>query len=149
MKSYSQSQNKIFLKKQIGSRIMTNWTEVKTQTDADSFMKMVNNFHDFYLKEVHIVNPRFMGSPTNAILSFQNTWGESEAFELFFEDVTRINLVPSSANFDSIIMRSLLRLENGSTTWCEDADLWNGKGTNDALTWITAHKLSWRTGSCL
>jgi hypothetical protein len=141
--SESEKQN---LEKNIWELSMTDWTEIKTQNDADSFMKRVNHFHDFYLKNVHIINPRFMGTPTSGSFFFQNTWGGVEAFELFFEEVTRINFIPSPPNFDSLIMRSILRIDNKSIMWCEDSDLWNTGGDNERLTWVTAHKLSWKPG---
>jgi hypothetical protein len=83
------------------------WEEIKTQADANALMEVFGNFHDSCIREAHLwtdhwVSPKLSmsccGHLDNKIrFLIQRQYKNPSAIELFFEHVTRFNLVPRKA----------------------------------------------------
>lgn len=134
---------------------MTGWKRIQTPEDADEFMEIAEDFHDFFVYRADVVTPSFCCTRSEATLYIIDTCCMRSGFELHFGEVVRFIMVPSpQRNF--IIYRSLLRVKDGLITWAEMDD----PGVTDIdypgiQILITAENLSWRrvhfdpvTGSC-
>lgn len=69
---------------------------------------------------------------------------DPSCIELLFKGVTRINIVPSPENYDSIIYESNLGKINDEYFWVIDTLQTPSDLTSTEDSWITAKKLSWR-----
>lgn len=127
---------------------MTDWTEIKTQADADLFLKTAHYLHDYFLKEAHLLTPSFAGSPTSIRLVFPDTWRSDQSrvlFELLFEEVIQFNFVPSPREVDCIIHECVLIVLDGSALWCDDEDfLKEASCDKKQMIWISAKRIFWR-----
>jgi hypothetical protein len=130
------------------------WKEIKTQTDAEALMDLVNEFHDGCIREAHlwtgywVNNELSMNCPSNLhnCIRFliQRQWKNPVAIELLFKEVTRFILVPAPENYDSIIYESVLLVQNSNIYWSVDSRWSPDSPYRDECTWISAKKLSWR-----
>ncbi len=74
----------------------------------------------------------------------QRQFRNPSAVELYFEEVTRFNLVPAPENLDSIILEATLLVQDESIYWSVQGG-WNPASANrDDVTWVSAKKLRWR-----
>jgi hypothetical protein len=131
-----------------------DWKDIESQADADALMEVFGGFHDACVREAHLwtdhwVSPELsMSCPAhldNKIrFLIQRQFRDPSAIELFFEQVTRFNLVPSPENYDSIIFAATLLVQNGSVFWSPEGDWKPVKPARDEATWVSARKLRWR-----
>jgi len=130
------------------------WNEIKTQSDVDYLMKEFGGFHDSCIREAHIwtdtwVNPDLSMSISSELdvsmrLHIQRQYRDPIAIELFFEEITRINLVPAPENCDAVIISTTIIFSNGLIYWAT-VDNWNPDNIDyNDNTWISAKKLKWR-----
>lgn len=131
-----------------------NWHEIKSQSDADHLMERFGSFHDGCIREVHIwtdtwVNPDLSmsispGLDVSMRLHIQRQYRNPMAIELFFEKVTRFNLVPTPENCDSIIIAATMIVRDGLIYWAPLGN-WDHTIANcDNDTWVSGKKLRWR-----
>jgi len=131
-----------------------NWNEVKTQEEADRLMELFGDFHDSCLHEAHLWTGHYvsdelsMSCPWNLDnrlrLLIQRQFKNPSAIEMLFEEVTRFNLVPTPENYASIISSATLFVCDGVVFWSPEGDWTPEKRDRDAVTWISAKRLSWR-----
>jgi len=132
-----------------------DWKEIKTQADADSLMDVFGGFHDSCIREAHLWTEHYVqenlsmsctGDLDNRMrILVQRQARNPAAIELLFEMVTRINLVPSAENYDSIIFEATLLVKDGNIFWSPDCDA-NTLSTfeRENVTSVSAKKLKWR-----
>jgi hypothetical protein len=133
------------------------WTRVVNQADLDDLMRRFGDFHDGVLREAHAWTEHWVGESlamaigigldTRVRMVFQRQWRPVSAIELLFEEVTRFNLVPSPENYEASIQAATLHLDGDLVFWAEEANWRPGEDDSDAVTWISARKLSWRDAS--
>ncbi len=133
------------------------WVEVTNQADLDGLMNTFGAFHDACIKEMHlwtesyVDSDLFMSCPphldTHVRLLIQRQFEDPSAIELLFDEVRRINVVPSPDNYDSIIFDATLLFTEDVFYWA-DAGRWL-PDQEDSMntTWIAANKLKWRDAS--
>ena len=130
------------------------WNEIKTQSDADVLMERFGGFHDSCIREVHIWTGYWVCSDFSmqvpkswdmkVRLHVQRQWRDPAAIELLFEDVTRVNLVPSPPDYVSIIYDATLLIREGIIHWSPEPN-WNPDHSDaNSETWISAKRLRWR-----
>ena len=130
------------------------WKEIKTQVDADDLMKIFGDFHDSCIREAHLWTDYWVSHELSMACSghldnkirflIQRQFDNPSAIELFFEQVTRFNLVPSPENYDSIILSATLLVRDDSVFWSPEGD-WSPEEPNrDKSTWVSAKELRWR-----
>lgn len=146
-------EKKIIAKK--GGFIMTGWKNIQTTEDADEFMKIAEDFHDFFVYKACMVTPSFCCTRAEATLFIIDTCCMRSGYELHFREVARFMMIPNPQR-DFVIYNSLLRVKDGLITWAEMED----PGVTDIdhptkKILIIAGNLSWRrihfdpgTGSC-
>ena len=137
-----------------------SWKTIETQADADTLMEKFRKFHDGCIREAHLWTGHWVSSDRSMSVAtgldnqirilIQVSWPKASAIELWFEEITRFNLVPSPENSDSIIFGSVLLARDGTIFWSPE-DCWDlpetfldVSGLGDNYTWITARKLRWR-----
>jgi hypothetical protein len=135
------------------------WKEIKTQADADALMRVFGDFHDGCLREAHLWTDHWVstelsmscpGNLDNRIRIFvQRQFKNPSAIELLFEEVTRLNLVPTAENYDSIIDSATLLVRGEVVFWSPEGDWSPDDSRKDESTWISAKKLRWREVSWL
>ena len=106
---------------------MNDWMEVKTQSDANALLKAFGHFHDSCIREAHLATGYWVSSnlhmtcPTgldNKIrLLVQRQFKDPSAVELYFEKVTRFNLVPAPENCDAVILDATLLVQEEGIFW--------------------------------
>ena len=104
-----------------------NWNEINTQADADALMDLFGDFHDGCIREAHLWTDHWVsadlsmscpGHLDNRIrLLIQRQFRDPAAIELLFEQVTRVNLVPTPDNYDTIIFGASLLIRDGTVFW--------------------------------
>jgi hypothetical protein len=130
------------------------WNRIGTQAEADTLMEVFGNFHDSCIREAHLwtdhlVTPELSMSCSGRLdnrirLLIQRQSISPSAIELFFEEVTRINLVPAPENYDSVISAATLLVQDAYVFWSPESG-WSPSGPGrDNVTWLSARKLSWR-----
>jgi hypothetical protein len=136
-----------------------DWKEIKTRADADEFMEGFGGFHDSCIREAHLWTGHWVshnlsmscaaGLDNNLRLLIQRQFSDPSAVELFFEHVTRFNLVPAPENYDSVILAATLLVQDGTIFWSPE-DGWTPNAlSRDEFTWVSAKKLRWREVSWL
>ena len=130
------------------------WNEIKTQADADALMEVFGAFHDSCIREAHLwtdhwVSPELSMSCPGHLDSrirflIQRQAKNVSAIELFFERVTRFNLLPSPENFDSIIFGATLLVQDGIVYWSLEGGWKPDRENRDDFTWVSARDLRWR-----
>lgn len=128
---------------------MTDWNEIKNDSDIESLIELYGNFHDGCLREVHIVTEEsvkkdlsmtFSGQLT-ATLLFQRQYENPTVIELKFENVRQFNFNPPGPGYDSIIYDATFKKIDNLFYWASEDD-WK-LGDNDAV-WISGEKVFWR-----
>ncbi len=133
------------------------WVEVTNQADLDLLMNTFGAFHDACIKEMYLWTESYVDSDlsmscpphldTHVRLLIQRQFEDPSAIELLFDEVRRINVVPSPDNYDSIIFDATLLLREGIFYWA-DVGRWLPDQENSMnATWIAANKLKWRDAS--
>ncbi len=130
------------------------WNEIKKQSDVDYLMKEFRDFHDSCIREAHIWTATWVNqdlsmsiSPeldVNMRLHIQRQYTDPIAIELFFEELTRFNLVPAPENCDAIIITTTMIFRNGLIYWATVGNWDPEKIDCNDYTWISAKKLKWR-----
>ncbi|MEW6073381.1 MAG: hypothetical protein AB1726_12420 [Planctomycetota bacterium] len=80
---------------------------------------------------------------TKLRLLIQRQAADPSAIELFFEEVTRWNLVPASENYESIIYDATLLVRGGTIFWSPDVRWSPDVPGRDEFTWISARRARW------
>ena len=131
-----------------------SWQIISTEQEAKELLKLFGGFHDACIKEAHlwtghsVDNKLAMAVKSNLDTSIKfvvhRQFSNPSCIELLFENVTRINLVPSPENYDSVIYESNLGKENNEYYWVIDTmqALGDMKPTEDS--WVVSKSLSWR-----
>jgi hypothetical protein len=130
------------------------WTPIQDQAAADQLMREFGDFHDGCLHELHLwtgysVSPDFsmtVAFPSNigARVLIQRQSDTLSAIELFFEGVTRLNVVAPPENSDGIIFHGTLLVRDGQAYWSPERD-WSPDAAN--VTFVSAKQLRWRDAS--
>src|SRR5262245_36271460 len=134
-----------------------SWTPIRTQADADALLQVFGHFHDGCVRELHVwtghwVSERLsMRCPydldTHVRMLVQRQFRKPSAIELFFSEVTRLNLVPSPENYDSIIYSAALLVRDEQIFWSPDDDWSPDASDPEVHTFIVARRASWRDAS--
>lgn len=133
---------------------MAEWTEVKTQEDADVLLNVFGGFHDACIREAHLATGYWVSENLHMAVAagldntiqflVQRQFKNPSAVVLCFEEVTRFNLVPAPESMDSIILEATLLVRDRTIYWSVEGG-WTPDGANrDAVTWLSAQKLRWR-----
>ena len=131
-----------------------SWQVISTDEEAKALLKLFGGFHDACIKEAHL----WTGHSVNSKLSMAVTgdldtsikfvvhrqFASPSCIELLFEKVTRINIVPSPENYDSIIYESNLVKENDEYYWVIDTMQTLGELESTEDSWVVSKALSWR-----
>ena len=131
-----------------------NWNEINTQADADALMDLFGDFHDGCIREAHLWTDHWVGADLSMSCPghldnrirflVQRQFRDPAAIELLFEQVTRVNLVPTPDNYDTIIFGASLLIRDGTVFWSPEGE-WSPDSPNrDESTWISANRLRWR-----
>ncbi len=133
------------------------WINVHSQADVDYLLDRFGGFHDSCLREMHVwtehwvVEDLAMAAPghldTHVRILFQRQFREPSAIEMLFSQVTRLNLVPSPENYDSIIFDATLLIRGDTIYWSDDAGWSPDDPQCHRSTWIAAKQLCWRDAS--
>lgn len=126
---------------------------VITEDNIQSFMKMINNFHDSCIKEMMYISGAYVDKelsmyPVNdqrllrVILQLQNS--EYSMIELEFSGLKYLKLFPVDDNYTCEIMDSSLMLKNDCVYWADCATL-SQEDVETSSTIICASKLRWRS----
>ncbi len=113
------------------------WTYLKTQQDADAFMKLFAGFHDSTIERASYAEDNTGRQEVTVV--FDNT-GWFGIAELCFEGVELLKIVPPGPNYSREIMEATLRID-------ENGVLWADTGSEDALyegSVIQACSVKWR-----
>lgn len=121
------------------------WTYIRTQQDADTFMKLFAGFHDSYL--VKIVYSEEYGY-TNAIVTFDNSCWYG-IVELCFEGVQTLHIKPAKENYDNYIYDATLLVKDEMIFWADDISMQERFISEDIASgyessYILALNLKWR-----
>ena len=133
------------------------WTEIHSQADLEGLMHTFGDFHDACLREMHLWAESYVGNDLSMScpghldnhlrLLIQRQSSDPSAIELLFDEVRRINVVPSPDNYDSIIFDATLLLQAGVFYWADVGRWLPDQEDSMNATWIAANKLKWRNAS--
>jgi len=131
-----------------------DWTEIRTQADAEALMDLFGGFHDGCIREAHLWTDHWVaadlsmscpGHLDNRICFLvQHQFRNPAAIELLFEEVTRFNLVPAPEDCDSVIYEATLLIREGVIYWSPESGWSPDSPRRDRHTWVSARKLRWR-----
>ncbi len=134
-----------------------SWNRILTPDDAIKLMQLFGHFHDSCIREMHVWTDHWVSAElamscpgeldTRLRVLVQRQFENPSAIELLFERVTRLNLVPTAENYDSIILGATLLQHNGEWVWSPEPDWSPADAGRHASTWIAARRLSWRDAS--
>ena len=114
------------------------WTYIRTQADADEFMKAFAAFHDSVLEKL-TYEEGYGVSKATAVFDNRCWFGIAE---LCFEGVLAVNIRPPRENFSREIYGGTLRVSNEAIFW---ADCWVPETEPDHEgSYICALNLKWR-----
>ena len=132
----------------------TGWALIRTQADVNTLMDTFGGFHDGCIREAHLWTDHWVGSDLamscpghldNRIrFLIQRQFKNPAAIELFFDEVTRFNLVASHQNYDSVIFEASLIVREGLVFWSPNGQWSPDMSEADHYTWISARQLRWR-----
>ena len=134
------------------------WHDLQNQNDLDKLMELFGGFHDSCIKELFMWTDHYVKEDLSMSLSahrdhkvrvlIQRQNRNPTAIELMFEEVTRIFIVPSPENFDSIIFGASFIHKNDMFYWADDSN-WDPEGQYKfaAVNWISSKKVKWRDAS--
>lgn len=110
----------------------TQWNYIRTQADADAFMKLFAGFHDSTLDKLCYDES---SGTTKLTATFDNS-GWYGVAELCFEGVLALNLRPPKENCSREILDAVLLVQDETILWSEDASC--------DESYIKALNLKWR-----
>lgn len=130
------------------------WNEIKDIKDINDFMERFGWFSDSCLKELHLWTEHFVEKDLSMAISpnldckikvlFQRQDTNPSAIEMLFEQVTRVNIIPSPENYDSIIFSATLISIDGTFYWADDEAWKPDDPSKYAVSWISSKKIKWR-----
>jgi hypothetical protein len=128
---------------------MTDWKEIKTTEDINTFLELYGEFHDGCLREIHIVTRESVDSELSmsfdgkisATLLFQRQFDNPTTIELKFDNVERFNFLSPAQNYDSIIFEATFKKIDQLFYWSSESN-WD-PADNDAV-WISGERVYWR-----
>lgn len=130
------------------------WHEIKTQSDTDYLMERFGGFHDGCIREAFIWTETWVNSDLSMSISpkldvsmrlhIQRQYRNPMAIELFFEEVTRINIVPKPENCDATILAATIVVRDGLIYWSPFRNWDPSMVDSNVETWVCAKKLKWR-----
>jgi hypothetical protein len=133
------------------------WMRVQTQSDADELLRQFGDFHDGVLREAHLWTEHWvsndlamaigLGLDTRLRMVVQRQWRPISAIELLFEEITRLNVVPSPENYEASIQAATLYVDGPTIFWADLANWRPGESDSDEVTWVSAGRLHWRDAS--
>src|SRR3989442_14907300 len=128
-----------------------SWREIRSQADADALMEAFGGFHDACLRELHLWTDHYvepdlsMSCPghldTRARVLIQRQFRDPSAIELFFDEITRFNLVATPENYDSIIFTASLVVLEREIFWSPEEDWAPDLPNRDRYSYIAARQL--------
>lgn len=131
-----------------------DWKNISTQDDADRLMKIFGEFHDACVREAHLWTDHWVDRDLRMACGYnldnrirfliQRQFQNPSAIELLFDEVTRLNLVPSPENYDSIIFDATILVQEGTIYWSLEGGWRPDRLDRDDATWVSAKKLCWR-----
>ncbi|NCO94082.1 MAG: hypothetical protein COZ06_31955 [Armatimonadetes bacterium CG_4_10_14_3_um_filter_66_18] len=131
-----------------------DWKDIETQADADAPMEVFGDFHDGCLREAHLwtdhwVSPELSISCAGNLdnrtrFLIQRQAENPSAIELLFDEVTRLNLVPTPESHDSVIHAATLLVRDRAIYWSPEGGWMPDRPREDECTWICAKRLRWR-----
>ena len=114
------------------------WKEIRTQADAEEFMKLFAYFHDSTLESLSYQE----GSGSAVVQAVFDNRGWYGIAELCFEAVRAVNLRPAGENYSCEIWEASLVVRNEEVLWadwCIESDGMSVDGS-----YIKALNLKWR-----
>jgi hypothetical protein len=128
---------------------MTDWTEIKNDSDIETLLQLYGDFHDGCLREVHIVTRESVDSGLSmsfdgnltATLLFQRQYKNPTVIELKFDNVGQFNFLSPGSNYDSIIYEATFKKIGDIFYWSSEGN-WD-LGDNDAV-WVSGQRVYWR-----
>lgn len=131
----------------------TDWKYIQNEEDIEKLLEIVNYFHDSCIKEIKYISGSFINKDQtmHTIDNLRNVSvimqlpSDDNAIELEFEEIERLNLVPSFPNYSSKIFEAFIFIYNGyiyfSQFECEVGDL---EASSEENSWIKGKRLKWR-----
>jgi len=130
------------------------WKSILNEEESKKLLQRFGGFHDACIREAHMWSGHSIdddlamtvSSSLDTSIKFviQRQFRDPSCIELLFEEVTRINIVPSPENYDSIIYGSNLGKENDEFFWVVDTTQNPSQLKSTEDSWVTSKKLSWR-----
>lgn len=114
------------------------WTYIKTQSDADEFLKLFAGFHDSTFDKMQYVED--YGERRLTVTFDNSSW--YGVVELCFEGLIAMNLRPAQENYSREIFSACLLVENECVFWADDA--LKKEDLNYTGSFIKALNLKWR-----
>jgi hypothetical protein len=129
------------------------WKIINDEDSANELLSTFGYFHDSCIKEAHLWTRHWVSKElsmacdeldTSIKFLIQRQFKNPSCIELLFEEVSRINIIPSPKNYFSIIYTAKIGIENNEIFWSIDTDE-SPKNLDPKLdSWITSKKLKWR-----
>ena len=120
-------------------------------------MRLFGDFHDAVLREAHLWTKHWVGDKlgmavgvgldTRVRMLFQRQSRPVSAIELLFEEVVRLNVIPSPEGYEGSIFTATLFHDKRMFFWAEEGKWRPGEDDSDRVTWISARRLYWRDAS--
>lgn len=139
------------------SNLKTNWNEINDEEDIIKFMDTFGWFHDSCLKELHLWTDHWVDKDLAMSISpnldyrvqilFQRQDKGPSAIEMLFEEVTRLHIIPSPENYDSIIFGATFVLKDSTFYWAGDEGWIPEDPSKYGVNWISSKKVRWRDAS--
>ena len=131
-----------------------DWKSISNEEESKELLRLFGEFHDACIKEAHMWTGHSIdeslsmtvvgGLDTSIKFVVQRQFRNPSCIELLFEEVTRINFVPSPENYDSIIYECNLGYENEQFYWVIDTSQEPSDLNANEDSWVRSKKLSWR-----
>lgn len=114
------------------------WNYIRTQEDADEFMKLFAGFHDSTLDKM-IYEEDYGKRKLKAVFDNSGWYG---VVELCFEGLIKMNLHSFAENYSREIYGATLLVQNESVFWADDE--LDDENMDYKGTWIKALNLKWK-----
>lgn len=114
------------------------WTEIRTQADADSFLRDFSGMRSCILEKVIYSEEDFI---TAVNMVFLNV-GKSDVVELCFDGIERISILPPPEGRKRYISAPCIIVENGSVFWADRKMEAIDDGYTGSM--VKARHLKWR-----
>ncbi|MBI9009199.1 MAG: hypothetical protein JEZ05_04135 [Tenericutes bacterium] len=115
--------------------MMNDYINIENNEDIIMFKEKASSFYDSVLKEIHYESGSTRDHESNSLhpfdtlaevkMIFESQCNKGKIIELIFEHIERLNLVPTSLNYDSLF-------ENPSIFFCENF-IYFSRYENDVL----------------